>query len=906
MNQIETIELYLRDYVMLRRSVLICIVFNLALSASAQTPSEQVDEKKLNEVLGRSGLTEEQKKLLKEKIEKGELKPPEGEPIPAEEVQGRVEERQEQPEEPEKKLLKRVEEEELEEEPDGMEPEVLYFGYHIFGTVPAAFEPDPYGPIDPSYPIGPGDEILLSVWGDTEFRHTLTVDREGYIFIPTVGQVLVNGLTLRMLEQRLHKLFSKFYSGLVPTDGRATTFMDVSLGKLRPIKIFVVGEVARPGGYAINSYSTVFNSLYSVGGPTVQGTLREIRVIRRNQIVSVIDLYHYLLKGDKSKDIRLQNDDTIFIPPRGKTVTIKGEVRRPAIYELKEGERLKDLIEFSGGLRATAYIERIQVDRIVPFEQRKEETEDRMILDVDLAKFLRSKEDFHLSDGDVISVFSIFDIRRNIVVVQGAVGRPGPYELEEGATVRDVIKKADGVLGGAYMERTDVIRTKKDGSLELLTPHLGRALEGDERENLRLDKLDRMVVYSIQEMIGPKSVHIRGQVKKPGSYPLMEHMTLYDLVFQAGGFLDKEFRDVTYLKRADLLRLNEEGVTKRIIPFHLGKLLKGAEEENLLLKNQDEVVVYPLSAVKLYDQYVHIIGEVKKPGQYVLKSNMTLQDLILEAGGLTEAAYMYQAEVARVDPRKVVADSLATILYVDIDRDFRVSPKRYAALGSQSDVETEPEGFRLVEYDNVFIRVHPDYQFQRNVTIQGEVRFPGTYTLTRKGERISDLVTRAGGLKEEAFLLGGRLMRGGKRVGLDFQKAITDQNPEHNVALMASDTLMVPPVPRMVQVEGEVYTPGLLKFVPGAFAGEYIAQAGGLTERGDQDRILLIEPTGEVTLTRLDDRDFFSPRVRDGSIIQVAVKQEEPKGEPFDWTEFMKEVASISASFATIIFVVTR
>lgn len=451
---------------MLRCAVLVFVLFSFVFSASAQAPSDKGNKKELKEMLESSALTEEQKKLLEEKIEKGELKPPEGEPVLSEEALRRAEEKQgppeeleeEQAEEEPKEEQPEEEEEDLEKKPAVVAPEVSYFGYDIFRIVPAAFEPDPYGPIDPSYPIGPGDEILLSVWGDTEFRHTLPVDREGYIFIPTVGQMPVNGLTLQMLEKRLHNRLSKFYSGLVPTDGQATTFMDVSLGKLRPIKIFVVGEVPRPGGYAINSYSTVFNSLYSVGGPTIQGTLRDIRVIRENQVASVIDLYHYLLRGDKSKDIRLQNDDTIFIPPRGKTVTVKGGVRRSAIYELREGEHLKDLIEFAGGLRSTAYVERIQVDRIVPFEQRQEEGEDRMILDVDLARFLWSEEDFDLFDGDVISVYSIFDIRKNIVVVQGAVGRPGTYELEEGATVRDVIEKADEVLGDVYLVGTNLFR----------------------------------------------------------------------------------------------------------------------------------------------------------------------------------------------------------------------------------------------------------------------------------------------------------------------------------------------------------------------------------------------------------------------------------------------------------------
>ena len=218
-----------------------------------------------------------------------------------------------------------------------------YFGYGIFKQVPAAFEPSAVGPVDPGYLLGAGDVLRLTVWGQAEFQYELEVDREGRIFIPNVGQVFVLGTPLNQLQIKFKLVLSKYYSGLATSPQR--TFMDVTITKLRPLRVFVMGEVKQPGGYTISSYATVFNALYAVGGPLVRGSLRDVRVIHDNQVVANVDLYDYLLRGDKTSDVRLQNNDIIFLPPRGKTVSVRGEIRRPAIYELKGNEDLRSLIE---------------------------------------------------------------------------------------------------------------------------------------------------------------------------------------------------------------------------------------------------------------------------------------------------------------------------------------------------------------------------------------------------------------------------------------------------------------------------------------------------------------------------------------------------------------------------------
>ena len=314
----------------------------------------------------------------------------------------------------------------------------------------------------PDYLIGPGDEIIVMLWGETQFRQELIVDREGFIFIPDIGQVFVNGLNLNLLESKLFRVLSQSYASLNPQGAKATTFLDVSLGNLRPLRIQVLGAVAQPGAYTVSPSATIFSSLYYFNGPTTLGSLRDIRLIRSGEEISKIDFYDYLLTGKTPRDEKLQLDDVIFIPNRGKTITIRGEINQPGIYELKDKETLKNIIEIAGGLRITAYLDRAQIDRIVPFEQRESLGMDRMFTDVNLNEVLKSQNLFELQDGDRIEIYSVMDIRQNIVNLQGAVSRPGSFDIGDSLYLKDLIQKADGISGDAYLERVDVVRIKPD------------------------------------------------------------------------------------------------------------------------------------------------------------------------------------------------------------------------------------------------------------------------------------------------------------------------------------------------------------------------------------------------------------------------------------------------------------
>ena len=382
------------------------------------------------------------------------------------------------------------------------------------------------------------------------------------------------------------------------------------MGKLRPLRIQVLGEVSQPGYYTVSPSATLFSSLYYFKGPTTSGSLRDIQLIRAGSRIVSIDFYDYLMTGKKPDDIKLQLDDIIFINRRGKTVAIGGEVNKPAIYELKSNEKLSDLIEIAGNLKISAYLDRAQIDRIVPFDKRDKYGMDRTFNDVDLRLVINDKEDFSLQDGDKIQVFSVLDLRQNVVNITGAVTRPGQYDIGAGLMLNDLIRKADGLLGDAYLERVDIVRVNPDFTEELIKLDLNKVMNNQEDQNINLQGLDRVRIYGRSEMIPTSYVSINGHVKNPGIYVLQYGMTLYDLLFKSGGFKDPEFKKRTYLKRAELIRVKENSDEKEIIPFNLSLALEKKGIALTLLQTDDFVNIYSLNEVEGATRYVDITGHV--------------------------------------------------------------------------------------------------------------------------------------------------------------------------------------------------------------------------------------------------------------------------------------------------------
>ena len=769
-----------------------------------------------------------------------------------------------------------------------------YFGYSLFEKIPTAFEPAAVGPIDPGYLIGPGDVLRLYLWGAVELQYELNVDNQGTVFIPTAGQMFVSGVSYSELKNKMTLYLSRFYEGLAANP--PTVFLDISLAKLKPIKIFVMGEVAKPGGYTISSFASVFNALYSVGGPLSSGSLREIRVIRNSKVISKVDLYDYLLKGQLIGDVRLQNNDMVFVQPRGKTVSIKGEILRPAIYELREGENLKKLLEYSGGLKSSAYVGRVQVSRIKPFDQRKKFELEKELVDVDLSNLLRDSDaEFYLSDGDTVSVFPISAKLINYVSVKGAVLRPGTYQFSGTKRLSDLIYEAEGVLPEAYLYKADIFRTRLDETHQFISVDLAKALDGDPIENIELEPRDSVYVYSIYELVDKRIVSVLGYVKNPVSLPFADSLTLYDMVFRAGGLQDPVFRGKAFTLRGDIVRINPDGLTSRIIPFNLEELLR-ERSVNIDLEPGDKIYIYKADVEKVLDKSVRIEGEVRKSGEYPLSTNMTPMDLILQAGGFTEKSLRTEVYVNRVKPSGYEGEKISESYVIPMSSSFEKSSN--ADLGLNDTSKYTSENFLLQHRDIVIVRRNPRFQDQRVIYLSGEVNKPGTYIMESKNESLYDLINKAGGPTSEAYLFGAYFQRQGKKLVVDLEALYYDKDEEENVFLKNEDRIFIPKKPNTVVVDGEVNNPGLYRFVEGLDVKDYIDNAGGITDSANYT--IYSKANGESK--RVNFGIFSSnPEVFDGSLIIVTKEPpKEIKQTSFDLGKTVLDIFALLASVLTV------
>jgi polysaccharide export outer membrane protein len=662
-------------------------------------------------------------------------------------------------------------------------------GYNIFGletfrSAAGRFEPTLYGPVDENYRLGPGDQLVLILTGDVESTMTLEVAREGFVLIPQVGQLYVANLTLAQLEDLLYTRLGRVYSG-IRRGPNATTRFSVTISRLRTNQIFVLGDIDRPGSYQVSSAGTAIAALYAAGGPAPNGSFRNIEVKRGNRVVSTLDLYDYLLRGDASRDPRLETGDIIFVPPRGLRVRIVGEVLRPATYELKPSETLADLIRAAGGFRAEASRRLIQIERIVPAEYRVGSGRDRVTIDVH-AEQGRGAETFRLEPGDVVRVFAIADRVRNTITVRGNVWSPGRFALEPGMMIADALRRAGGPKSDVYLRQVLVTRYRADS-----TP-----------------------------------VQLRASL-----------------------------RDST-----------------------------GAVVNDFALLEDDLVEVFSVGDF-VSDQFVAVAGAVRSPGRFPYRQGMTLRDLILLADGLQESAYLREVEIARLPADRAGATTAVT-LRVPLDSSYFFRRNVADAASAAADVP-------LMPYDNVLVMQQPNWELQRIVTISGEVAFPGPYALRTRGERLSDLIKRAGGFTADAYPEGTTFNRregGVGRIAVDVPHALRQERSPENMILVDGDHINVPPRSFVVHVRGEVNAPNVVAYVPGAGMGYYIEQAGGVSRTGDKRAMFVTQPNGK---RQTAGRFRPDPSPLAGSVITV------PAAGPR--TNYLQTIATFLTTIAGII-----
>lgn len=681
------------------------------------------------------------------------------------------------------------------------EPKKKIFGRNIFSNKQLSFEPNLNIATPANYRLGPGDEVIIDIWGASQNTIQETISPDGAILVEGLGPVYLNGMTVKEANNYLQTELRKIYSGV--SDNESASGIKLTLGQIRTIQVNVMGEVENPGTYTLSSFSTVFHALYQAGGMNEIGTMRAVKVYRDNQLLATLDIYDYILNGAMKQDIRLMDDDVIVVGTYDCLVNIAGKVKRPMFYEMKRDESVGSLLEFAGGFAGDAYTKNVRLVR--------KSGRDYQIFNVDELDF----SSFHLMDGDSLNVDSVIPKFSNMVEIKGAVFRPGMYQIgNRVTTVGELIQAAEGTMGDAFVNRAVLHRKREDLSLEVI------------------------------------SINVKG-------------------------ILDGSVADI-------------------------------------LLHNEDVLMIPSITDIQ-EEQVVSIHGEVAFPGTYVYAANTTLEDLILQAGGLKEAA-----STARVDIARRIKRSGATTSNNETAETFTFSLVDGFVVNGES-------AFALEPFDEIYVRRSPGYYEQQNVKIEGEILFPGTYALTKKNYRLSELIAAAGGLTEEAYVRGARLersmtpeeqvrMKAALRmsklgndsidvekldlgstynVGIELDKALENPGSEIDVVLREGDRIVVPQYLNTVKINGEVMYPNTVSFIDGKKVKHYIEQSGGYTSNAKKSQAYIVYMNGTIARVKGRGKNIVQP----GCEIIVPAK---PDRKGLSLPEIMS-IGTSTASLATMI-----
>ena len=680
------------------------------------------------------------------------------------------------------------------------------FGHDIFNNKLLSFEPNMNIATPQNYVLGPGDVLIIDVYGASQKSHQLTISPEGAVIVPDYGPVQVGGLTVAAAQSRVRSSLGARYS---------TSDVKVSVGQTRTILVSVMGEVKTPGTYHLSAFASVFHALYMAGGISDIGTLRNVRVVRDGRVVSVIDIYEYILHGRLAGNVRLKEGDVVQVGAYDCLVNVTGKVKRPMLYEMRNTESVKTLLDFAGGFTGDAYRKSVRLAR--------RNGERMSIYNVD--EF--DQASFRVLDGDSVSVDSMLNRYEFMAEVTGAVFRPGLYRIGEGgvSTVRSLIEKADGLTEDAFTAHGVLQRMRADRSREVI------------------------------------SVDVAG--------------------IMAGTAAD--------------------------IP----------------LENED-ILLIPMQVQLISNRTVTVEGEVLLPGDYEWAANMTIEDLIMQAGGLTDAASVAKVDVSRrlVDPKSTMATSeIAKTFTFEIKDGFVVDGTK---------------GFGLEPYDVVQVRRSPGFHEPRQVTVEGEVTFTGEYTLAKKNQRLSDLVKMAGGVTNDAYVKGARLMRvmndmERARLKIARQAAMNDREETDSVALLAKlatdsiytvgirldealenpgsdadlvlregDRLIIPEYEGTVKISGDVMYANTVSYTAKKNYKWYVKQSGGFGQRAKKSKTYIVYPNG--TMAMAGRRTEITP----GSEIIVPSKPQKRSMSAAEWIGIGSGAASIASVVSTIVYMIMK
>lgn len=752
-----------------------------------------------------------------------------------------------------------------------------YFGYEIFLNNPFAQKDYLVGNIDEGYIIAPGDVLRMVVFGDNAMQIEAKVDLNGNITIPNFGVFLAAGNNFGTLKSRLKIYLGKYFSGLLTYPQR--TFLDVSLTQIRPVAITVLGDASTPGPHLVNGLATVLNALYAAGGIKTSGSLRSIKVYRNNQLIKEIDLYDYITSGKLDSDIRLANNDIIFVSPRISSISFNGTVKQAGIYELKKNEGMNELIKFSGGLPANASLNNINVQRITPFENRdQKKVFDRFLTSLNYGSLLKAKKNFMLENGDAVSISEILAKSVNQVKIIGNVNKPGTYPLDKYTNLKDLIQiGAEQILPNTYLNKVDIEKEDLDGTMRFITYNLNAVLNGEIK--VKLDNDDIVRVYNLKEVKGDQLVKIAGFGTDPKSVFWRENLSLFDLIFQSTSFEELEFQSKLLTSRVDIKRFNNLTGLFDIAQYSLDDLIL---LKQTLLKPKDEVLLYSKSVYEVVNKTITIRGMVNNPGEFNLANKMHVEDAILLASGFKEYADQDSVIVNRESfDAKLGKLSDRFVIPLDIN---------YIKGISKSPINS----FVLNNNDVLTIRKMIGVEGIKNIVVQGEVYFPGNLILEYELSSFKQIIQKVGGLKPTANLAASYIKRTGKVVSIN----LADDFESSKNFLTDGDTVFIATENGTVSTIGAVQNENLFIWEKGQKAKYYIRNSGGRIRSEAADAYLVL-PNGKSK--RINS--FRNPRVLPNSQVVVNRKQKNQGQENADkaWDRMIKVITIVTSSLTAAV-----
>lgn len=685
------------------------------------------------------------------------------------------------------------------------EKKLRRFGSNAFMTVNTGANQVPMDlPAGPDYVLGPGDSLTVNMWGGLSARLKRTVDRQGQIALPEAGTIMLSNLTIAQAQVEIQKALDSQFNG---------EHVEISLERLRTVRVYVVGDVQRPGAYDVSSLSTLLGALYAAGGPTGRGSLRSLRQYRDGKLVHQVDLYDFLLRGVRSNDDRLLPGDTILVPPVGPQVAVEGAVRRPAIYELNGEESLSQVLDLAGGLLVSASLKQIDVERIEAHQSR---TMLSLRLDDNQEKLNQELAAFHVRDGDDVNIKQISPYNSQVVYLEGHVYHPGKYPYRDGMTLSDILRSYQDVMPEPA-DHAELVRLQPpDFRPQTLSIDLPDVMIGN--QTIPLQPFDLIRIYGRYEVDSP-SVEVKGEVLRPGKYPMSQGMTASELVRMAGGFRRSAFRDVAEIASYSVINGQNVEVNHRDIKIE--QAIDGDKNADVLLKPGDVVGIRRIAGWQDIGATLTITGEVEHPGSYGIQDGERLSSVLKRAGGFRADAYPYAARFERVQVREL--NEQARLQMIRRIQDTPVTVNQRA--GNQA---MSPE------------------QAQKALEEQ-----------------------------RQQILMTLRSRTASGRMVINISSNISSwANTPADIELRAGDTLVIPKKANFVMASGQVYNPIAISYVPGKRLGWYFRKAGGTTPSADKKRMYLLRADGSVVPKRrgLLSQDFMDLRVRPGDNIVVPEK----------------------------------